>query len=234
MVDSICRELYLRKEYIANESIESIYFGGGTPSLLSATDLELVLSTIRKEYHIADHPEITLEANPDDLSKSKLSELKSIGINRLSIGIQSFNSDTLKYLNRAHNETEAIESVENARKAGFDNLSVDLIFSIPGHSISKVSNDIAQLILLNPEHVSVYGLTIEEKTVFGNWHKKGRFEATSEIDAADQFELIISILEKHDFEQYEISNFCRDEKYAKHNSSYWKNVNYFSKCSMCL
>lgn len=177
-------------------------------------------------YGIESSPEITLEANPDDLSLDKLKHLKSMGINRLSIGIQSFQDETLKFLNRAHNASEAIKCVENARKAGFENLSIDLIFSIPNQKPGDLEKDIAQLLLLLPEHVSTYSLTIEEKTVFGNWHKKGKFKPLSDSASADQFDLIISKLEENHYQQYEISNFCRDGHYAKHNTSYWKNVPY--------
>jgi oxygen-independent coproporphyrinogen-3 oxidase len=226
MVDSISKELYLQKSFVDNERIETIYFGGGTPSILEINELQQLLDNVFAHYNIVEHSEITLEANPDDLAIDKLHQIKSLGVNRLSIGIQSFNSKTLSFLNRVHSANEAMACIGNARKAGFDNLSIDLIFSIPGHSIADVAQDLAQAISINPEHISVYGLTIEETTVFGNWHKKGKFKQTSDAESADQFELIISKLEQNGFEQYEISNFCRDENYAKHNTSYWQNVKY--------
>ena len=226
MIDSISKELELQKAYLNHESIDTIYFGGGTPSLLSSEEMEKLLKSMKRLFKINDRPEITLEANPDDLSLVKLNEMKSVGINRLSIGIQSFNDKTLKVLNRAHNSIEAINCIENARKVGFENLSIDLIFAIPGQTNTALGKDIDQALLLNPEHISVYSLTIEEKTVFGNWQKKGKINPVSDEDSAGQFDLIISRLEENKYEQYEISNFCRDENYARHNTSYWKNINY--------
>lgn len=194
--------------------------------MLSANELEKLIKSMNDIYGIDNSPEITLEANPDDLSLDKLKCLKSMGINRLSIGIQSFQDATLKFLNRAHDASEAINCVENARKAGFENLSIDLIFSIPNQKPGDLEKDIAQVLKLHPEHVSTYSLTIEEKTVFGNWLKKGKFKPLTDQISADQFDLIISKLEENRYQQYEISNFCCDGHYAKHNTSYWKNVPY--------
>lgn len=226
MVDSISNELILQKGYLDNELIDTIYFGGGTPSILENKDLENFLKTIEQNYSINNYPEITLEANPDDLSLEKLYGLKSIGVNRLSIGIQSFHDKTLTFLNRAHNSTQAVICIENARKAGFTNISIDLIFSIPGQTKAELENDISQALALKPEHISVYSLTVEEKTAFGNWQKKGKFRQISDENSAKQFELLISKLNENNYEQYEISNFCLDEYYSRHNTSYWKNIKY--------
>lgn len=226
LVDCIAMEISIQKTYLNQEIISTIYFGGGTPSILSTEDLHKIKDSIFNNFEIDSYPEITLEANPDDLSIEKLHEIKELGINRLSIGVQSFNNKTLSFLNRAHDSTEAINCIGNARKAGFDNISVDLIFSIPGQSLDELDSDISQVLNLNPEHVSVYSLTIEEKTVFGNWNKKGKFNPVTDEKSAKQFELIISRLEDNHFEQYEISNFCRDKKYSRHNTSYWQNVKY--------
>lgn len=226
MIDAITREVELQKAYLNHEILDTIYFGGGTPSILASTEIEKLINSIHQSFRIKTHPEITLEANPDDLSIGKLKELKSLGINRLSIGIQSFNAKTLKFLNRAHDSVEAIKCIENARLAGFENISIDLIFSIPGQTINELNEDIDQTLALDPEHISVYSLTIEEKTVFGNWNRKGKFIQVTDEDSALQFDLIISKLDKNRYEQYEISNFCRDGNYAKHNTSYWKNINY--------
>jgi len=226
MIDSIASELKLQKAYLNHEPISTVYFGGGTPSILEIKELEKLTRSIDLNFNLIATPEITLEANPDDLSKKKLSGLKSLGINRLSIGIQSFQDKTLKFLNRAHNAYEAIKCIENARHIEFDNLSIDLIFSIPGQSITDLDFDISQALLLNPEHISVYSLTIEDKTVFGNWQSKGKFIQVSDEESAKQFELVITRLEENSYEQYEISNFCRDSNYAQHNTAYWKNVNY--------
>jgi oxygen-independent coproporphyrinogen-3 oxidase len=226
MIGTISDELILQKDYLDNEIIDTIYFGGGTPSILENKNLIKLLKTIEQTYSINNNPEITLEANPDDLSLKKLYDLKSIGVNRLSIGIQSFHDKTLAFLNRAHNSTEAINCIENARKAGFTNISIDLIFSIPGLTIADLENDISKALALYPEHISVYSLTVEEKTAFGRWQKKGKFRQVSNENSAKQFELLISMLNENNFEQYEISNFCRDDYYSRHNTSYWKNVKY--------
>ncbi len=226
MIESICEELIIRRPYLNNEVLDTIYFGGGTPSLLEIKHISKILETVNQFYGKSNNVEITIEANPDDLSITKLTELKSQGINRLSIGIQSFNNKTLQYLNRVHNSEDAIQCVHNAREVGYENISIDLIFSIPGHSMVELTKDINQVITLDPEHISVYSLTIEDKTVFGNWHKKGTFCPVTDKKSAEQFDLIISRLEDQNYEQYEISNFCKNESYAKHNTSYWKNIKY--------
>lgn len=226
MVDCIIREISIQKNYLGHEEINTIYFGGGTPSILSVNELQKILESIHRSFKINASKEFTLEANPDDLSHDKLKDLKDLDINRLSIGIQSFNNKTLKFLNRAHDAAEAISCFENARLAGFDNISLDLIFSIPGQSIAELEDDIGKVLGMNPEHISVYSLTIEEKTVFGNWNRKGKINTVNDENSARQFDLIISSLEDHQYEQYEISNFCRDRNYSRHNTSYWKNVKY--------
>lgn len=226
MINSISSEMELQKAYLNHEKLDTIYFGGGTPSILESPEIEKLLNSINHFYNINTNPEITLEANPDDLSIAKLKELKALGINRLSIGIQSFNDRILKFLNRAHESIEAIKCIENARMAGFENLSIDLIFSIPGQTIGDLERDIDKALALDPEHISVYSLTIEEKTVFGNWNRKGKFKQNSDEESAHQYDLIISKLDENQYEQYEISNFCRDGNYARHNTSYWKNINY--------
>lgn len=226
MIESICSELELQRSYLNHDKIDTIYFGGGTPSILASTEIENILTSIHTLFEINSYPEITMEANPDDLSMEKLKGLKKLGINRLSIGIQSFHDKILKYLNRAHNSKEAIFCIKNAREAGFENLSIDLIFSIPDQTIGQLKKDMDQAFALNPEHISVYSLTIEEKTVFGNWYKKRKIRQLSDEDSANQFDFIITTLEDHGYEQYEISNFCRDERYSRHNTSYWKNIKY--------
>ena len=226
MIDSICHELELRKDYLNSAALNTIYFGGGTPSILSATELEKVFGSVYQLFEVNEKAEITLEANPDDLSEEKLTMIKSLGVNRLSIGVQSFQNKILKTLNRAHDATEAVKCIELARKIGFENLSIDLIFSIPWQTLDDLQKDINQALFMDPEHISVYSLTIEDKTVFGNWQKKGKFQAMGDDVSAEHFELLISTLEKHGYEQYEISNFCRDQKYAQHNTAYWKNIQY--------
>lgn len=226
MVDALVKEIAIQKSYLDDEPLDTIYFGGGTPSILEINDLNAIFRTVNDNFTISPDPEITLEANPDDLTREKLLGLRRIGVNRLSVGIQSFNDRVLKFLNRAHDSSEAIECIKNARKAGFNNLSIDLIFSIPGNSIHDLERDIETALNLDPEHLSAYSLTVEEKTVFGNWQKKGKLVQITDEVSAHQFDLLISQLEARGYEQYEISNFCRDNKYAIHNTSYWKNISY--------
>lgn len=226
MVEAIAREIVLQNDYLNGEPLDTIYFGGGTPSLLTGNDLNKILDAIHKNFSVNKYPEISLEANPDDLTFNKLVELHTLGINRLSIGIQSFHDETLASLNRVHTSNDAINCLKNARLTGFNNISIDLIFAIPGRTQEILENDLRIALDHYPEHLSAYGLTIEEKTVFGNWNKKGKLVQVDEEEAARQFDSLIFTLESHGYEHYEISNFCRDQKYSRHNTSYWKNINY--------
>lgn len=225
MVDALCQELVLQKNYLENEPVETIYFGGGTPSLLSAKQLQSILHSIHKNY-LTNLGEVTLEANPDDLTKEKLISLKESGINRLSIGIQSFDDGILKFLNRAHTSKDAVSCIELSRQVGFNNLSLDLIYSIPGQDHHQWKSNIERAIALNPEHISAYTLTIEEKTIFGNWRNKGKLIAETDDFAADQMEILIDTLGNAGYEHYEISNFCKPGFFSKHNSSYWQQKRY--------
>lgn len=225
MVEAILQELTIRKDYLQDKKIETIYFGGGTPSILSTSQLNQILDTIYKNF-VVEAEELTLEANPDDLSKEKLSQLKDSGINRLSIGVQSFDDDILKYLHRSHNAQKAIKSIKNAQNLGFDNISLDLIYAIPGSSVEKLQNDIYQALQLNPQHISVYSLTIEDKTVFGYWYRKNRLIPVDESSNLNQYKLLVDDLIKHGFEHYEVSNFALPGYYSRHNSNYWRNVWY--------
>lgn len=226
LVEAICEELALQKEYLSSEPVETIYFGGGTPSLMDEKELHQVFNAIQNNFRLEGLPEITLEANPDDLSLQNLSVFKKVGINRLSIGIQSFDDSVLKYLNRAHSGYDALRSVRQAHELGFTNISIDLIFAIPGQTDEQWIKNIQQAIALAPQHISCYSLTIEEKTVFGNWKKKGKLVAQSDDVAARQMEILMTLLSQHDFEQYEISNFAKPGFYSRHNSNYWKQKKY--------
>lgn len=226
MVRAICQELVLQKEYLGKEIVHTIYFGGGTPSLLTETELQCILDATYQHFSVAPDPEITLEANPDDLTEDKLQKLRQADINRLSIGIQSFHEPHLQHLNRAHNAQEAKACVTNAQNAGFTNLSIDLIYAIPAENHDLWAKDLQTAIGLQPQHISSYCLTIEEKTVFGNWLKKDKIKEADEEFAAGQFEMMVEILAKHGYEQYEISNFCLPGFYSRHNSNYWKKDKY--------
>ncbi len=226
MVSALAKELALQRNYLGGETVETIYFGGGTPSLLASTELEKLLATVYQHYPVTTHPEITLEANPDDLNLTKLKELRSVGINRLSIGIQSFHEPHLRYLNRAHRSDEATRGVQQAQEVGFDNLNIDLIYAIPAANHSIWEHDLAQAVALRPQHISPYCLTIEEKTVFGRWQRQGKLRAVTDAFAAEQFEMLVSTLTAAGYDPYEVSNFCRPGYYAKHNTSYWQNQKY--------
>ena len=226
MVRAITWELALQTEYLSGQTLNSIYFGGGTPSLLTEQELSSLLEAVYAHYSVSVNPEITLEANPDDLSREKLRMLKKAGINRLSIGIQSFYEPHLRYLNRAHSAEEARSCVQHAQDIGLDNLSIDLIYAIPHPNHSVWQADLATAMELAPPHISSYCLTIEEKTVFGRWLRHQKIPPVDESFAATQFDLLVSTLAAADYEQYEVSNFCQPGWESKHNSNYWKNVLY--------
>jgi oxygen-independent coproporphyrinogen-3 oxidase len=226
VLDALTEELRLQNMYLKAAEIKTIYLGGGTPSLLSGQELDQIFSTIHKNYMVADDAEITLEANPDDLSKPRLTEMKKIGINRLSIGIQSFDNSVLKFLNRAHDADLAIRSYNDARDTGFENISIDLIYAISGQNLDAWQKNIDRTLALAPEHISAYSMTIEPKTVFGKWSAAKKLEQVSDDIAANDLLYLITSLENAGFEHYEVSNFCRPGFISKHNSNYWKSEMY--------
>ncbi len=226
MIDAICHELTLQHDYLGKAQIQSIYFGGGTPSLLNADEIYKIIQHIHQRYSVVQSPEITLEANPDDLSPSYLEALMQSGINRLSIGIQSFDEKLLQSMNRAHNAVESSQVLTWVKAAGFNNYSVDLIYGIPADDHSIWANDLKKMLAYDPPHISAYCLTIEEKTVFGQWLKKGKIREVTEEFAATQFEMLLESLIQAGYEQYEISNFCKPGCQAVHNSHYWQQVPY--------
>lgn len=226
MVDAICKELVMQNEFLGRDSVYTIYFGGGTPSLLESHHLKRIMKVIQYEYDLASNIEVTLEANPDDLTPEKLEALYESGINRLSIGIQSFHDENLKWMNRQHTGQEAIDAIHHARQAGFENISIDLIYAVPYEDHSLWEADLKQAIRLRPEHISSYCLTIEPKTAFGRWVEKGQMPEIDEDFAAEQFEILLDTMYKHGYEQYEISNFAQPGYESRHNSSYWKDEKY--------
>lgn len=226
LVDSLAREMYLQRNYLQGEVLETIYLGGGTPSLLTKEQLELLFNTIHKNFRVKPGAEVTIEANPDDLTNEKLALLRGEGVNRLSVGIQSFSDDVLRFFHRAHSSREALETYGRARSAGFENISIDLIYGVPIASPTTWHDDLKRAIELNPEHISTYSLTIEEKTVFGKWHATGKLQATEEEIVAQQFEWLMVEMEKAGYRHYEISNFAKPGFESQHNSSYWKQRKY--------
>ena len=221
MIDAMVREIGLRRDYLTHPVVETIYFGGGTPSLLSERELAILLDALHRHFRIASDAEVTLEANPDDLTAGQPIWLRRLGINRLSIGIQSFQDDILRFLNRAHDAGQARRSLRCVLDAGFENISTDFIFAIPGRTTAAMIGDLQEVMHWHPAHVSVYGLTIEEKTVFGRQQARGKFSALGEDDQASEFEAVMETLEAGGYQQYEVSNFCRPGFRSKHNSRYW-------------
>ena len=226
MADAICHELELRQTYLTDTKIHSIYFGGGTPSLLLPNQLDQILEKISILFAVSPTAEITLEANPDDLTIERLVAFKNLGVNRLSIGVQTFNNALLKKLNRAHDRDTALMSYQRARDVGFSNISLDLMFALPDQSLEQLHEDIHTMIDLNPEHISCYSLTIEPQTAFGKWSATGKMKPIDDAIAAEHFEMIMEELTNSGYDQYEISNFGKPGFYSKHNSSYWKREMY--------
>lgn len=225
VVESIVLEMELRKDYLKGESVDTVYFGGGTPSLLPAAALEQILDQVARIFP-GKNLEITLEANPDDLDPNSLATWKSLGIDRLSLGIQSFQDEILKAYNRAHNAQQAKQAIQLGRSAGFEKFSIDLIYGFPHANHDLWKKDLKEALLLDPGHLSAYSLTLEPKTTFGNWAKKGRFIPAEEEFVAQQFEWLQEQCDQAGYQQYEISNFSRPDQAAIHNSNYWKRIPY--------
>jgi oxygen-independent coproporphyrinogen-3 oxidase len=225
LIDALIKELHLRKAYL-QEPVKTIYFGGGTPSILPESALKTLLSTVYSLFTVEKDAEITLEANPDDLSQEQLRFFRELGINRLSIGIQSFDDHVLQFLNRVHSSKSAVDSFEMARKEGFDNISIDLIYAIPQQGIALWKKNIDIACELGADHISSYSLTIEEKTVFGKWYERGKLDIVSDDQAAEQLEFLVDTLAREGYEQYEVSNFAKPGFISQHNSSYWKRKHY--------
>ena len=221
MVDAILKEIDLQKNYLADKTIETVYFGGGTPSLLDERDLNLFFEKIHQVYSVAQNAEITLEANPDDLTLEKLQMLKNTPINRLSIGVQSFAAIDLQFMNRAHNSTEALSCIQDAQSIGFDNLTVDLIYGSPTTSNAQWEANVQQLFDFEIPHLSCYCLTVEPGTALDHFVKKGKAQPVDEEKSAHQFETLMQMMEHNGYDHYEISNFAKPKMYARHNSNYW-------------
>ncbi|MBK7818423.1 MAG: radical SAM family heme chaperone HemW [Sphingobacteriaceae bacterium] len=226
LVKAILLEIDQRKNYIEGEEIETIYFGGGTPSVLDEHELNSILEKINKEFKVAINAEITLECNPDDLTPQKLEQLKKAGINRLSIGLQSFNEEELKWMNRAHTAAESLSCVKLAQSKGFDNITIDLIYGSKFQDQQSWEGTLQTVVNLNVQHISAYNLTIESKTKLGVDHKKGSEPEVSEELSSEQFKKMIEVLQKNGFVHYEISNFGKENFFSKHNSNYWKGAKY--------
>ena len=225
-VDALCKEIAMRKEYAGGAPIETIYLGGGTPSTLSMEQLKRICDTVYAAYQVSPAPEVTIECNPDDLTPDFLAQLKQLPFNRISMGVQSFNDTQLKRLGRRHDAAKARQAVANARTAGYSNISIDLIFALPGSTIDEWEHDLESAIALRPDHLSAYNLTYEEGTPMHRALERGDFTELSEEDNITQFQMLISRLKEAGYRHYEISNFALPGRESRHNSSYWNDTPY--------
>jgi oxygen-independent coproporphyrinogen-3 oxidase len=225
LVNTLAKEIQLRKDEFKNIEVQTIYFGGGTPSLLTNDELRLLIEEVYKNYKVTNNPEITLEANPDDLSKARILELSKSSVNRLSIGVQSFFESDLKLMNRAHNAEEAKKCLSVATRY-FDNISVDLIYGIPDASNEQWLQNIEMALNYNVPHISSYALTVEPKTALASFIKKGIIDDVDDEQAHEQFHLLKDKLEDSGLVHYELSNFGKEEYFSKNNSAYWQGKPY--------
>jgi len=221
-IASLCKEIAFQKDYLSDKKIETIYFGGGTPSVLSAKEINQIFDEIEKYFDLSNVGEITLETNPDDLSLEYLQALKQTRINRLSIGIQSFFDEDLLLMNRRHTANDAFISVENAKKVGFENITIDLMYGLPNLSLERWKENINHALSLQVNHISAYHLSIEKQTAFNKFHNDGKITLPNEDLSELQYTTLVEILKENGFIHYEISNFAREGFEAVHNSNYWK------------
>jgi len=226
MIQAIATEISERKNYLGKENVSTIYFGGGTPGMLNEKELNLILESVYKNYPVEKNAEVTLETNPDDVTIEKLKMWKKSGINRLSIGIQSFYDQHLKWMNRAHNAEQAERSVKDAQQAGFTNITIDLIYGIPGMKPDEWKANLQKAFDLKVNHISAYCLTVEKGTALDHLVKKGKSEPVNDENAAAQFLLLQEEMQKNGFIAYEISNYGKENYFSQHNTSYWKGESY--------
>lgn len=226
MVDALIHEMHLRSNYLNDNNLSTIYFGGGTPSVLSISDINRLFEAINRNFNTNSVSEITFEANPDDLTIEYLQELSRTPINRLSIGIQSFDDTHLKLMNRRHTANEAINCLDRVFSSGFTNVTADLMYALPDMDIAGLKHNIDILLRYPINHISAYNLSIEPKTAFGKMARKNSLNLPTENEAIEQSDYLRSYLADHGFDQYEISNFARNDHYSKHNSAYWQQVHY--------
>lgn len=226
MLDAMKKEIFFKKDELQNKNLQSLYFGGGTPSVLSADEIKSLIDEVLKHFSFNSDIEITLEANPDDLNAQFLKGLSSSPVNRLSIGTQSFFDEDLKLMNRAHNASEAEGSIKRAQDFGFENLSIDLIYGSPTSNLEIWKENLNKTIALEIPHISSYALTVEPKTALENWVSKGKVSNPKEEEQNREFYYMIDFLKDHGFDHYEVSNFAKEGFYSRHNSAYWKYQEY--------
>ncbi|RYM35422.1 radical SAM family heme chaperone HemW [Brumimicrobium glaciale] len=225
MIEAIVEELKTRVNYLGKQTISTLYFGGGTPSLLTQEELKLIVETVHQNYRVEPEIEFTLEANPDDITIEQLLMWKAEGVNRLSIGLQSFLQEDLDWMNRAHSAEESVSAVKLAKEHGFS-LTVDLIYGLPNRTNFDWEYNIEKLVALSPDHISAYCLTVEKRTALYKLIEKGDLPEVGEDDQSEQFEILVRKMKESGYQQYEISNFAKEEAYSQHNSNYWRGVNY--------
>ncbi len=225
-IAALCREMEWRKNYLPGSGMESLYLGGGTPSLLDKDELEIIVHKIHETWVLNSDAECSIEMNPEDVSTDKLKVLKELGFNRITIGIQCFNDELLKRINRRHTGKMAVEAVERAVNSGFQNVGIDLIIGLPGSHPESLVHDLEILNNLSVSHVSVYILSIDSNSVFEKLAKKGKFRPLDDDTLAEQYLFVCDYLKNIGFEHYEISNFAKNFKYSKHNTSYWQQQSY--------
>lgn len=225
MVSALCKEIELRKNECTGEVVQTIYFGGGTPSVLDVAEIELIIAKVYENYEVVENPEITLEANPDDLSENRLLQLSKSQVNRLSIGIQSFFDEDLQLMNRAHSSEQAIESLSMAMRH-FDNISIDLIYGIPGMTNARWATNIEKALSFDIPHVSSYALTVEPKTALAHMIKNGKISNVDDDLAYGQYTILVNELSKADYICYEVSNFGKKGYFSQNNTAYWQGKKY--------
>ena len=226
MVEALDKEMVIRKHYLKSSKLDTVYFGGGTPSLLSEKQLATIFETIHHEFEFSPGAEITLESNPDDFTPENVAMWKRFGINRLSIGIQSFREEDLHWMNRAHNAEQALRSIELAKSAGIENITIDLIYGVPGLTDEAWLKNLETAFRSGVNHLSCYSLTVESRTALAAMIRQKKVADVDDMQSSRQFRLLIEQAEANGFEHYEISNFARDGKYSVHNTSYWKGAHY--------
>jgi len=225
-LDALKKEIEIRQDYLNRETVSTIYFGGGTPSVLSIKEIESILDILRKNFIIEPENEITIEVNPDDIRDNYFRELKSLGINRISLGVQSWRDEDLRFLNRRHTSAQSAEALASSFEAGFENVSIDLIYGLPGMTTDHLASNLIKTFSYDVKHLSAYHLTIEPDTVFGKMKQKNRLKETDEEESVAEFNLLIEKTEEAGFIHYEISNFSKPGYISLHNTNYWRQVSY--------
>lgn len=225
-IQALCHEMEMRKDYLSPGPVPTLYFGGGTPSYLDKSELEIIMNKIRNTWILDAHAECSVELNPEDATPDKLSALYHLGFNRITIGVQSFNDNILKRINRTHTGRQAIEAIEKAAGSGFNNIGIDLIIGLPGSTTADLEADLQIVKSLPISHISVYILSIDSNSVFEKLSEKGKFKPQEDDVLAEQYLVISDYLKSIGFEHYEISNFARQAQYSRHNTSYWQQQPY--------